>query len=194
MIFAALDFETANNDKISACSLGIVILDENLNVINKYYSLIRPPELRFCPICSQIHGLSEEEITAAPTFDTLWPRIQELLGTYPIVAHNAGFDVNVLKSLIDHYSLKTINFDYYCTFQMSRKLMPNMPSYKLSYIMNEEFKLKYKEHDAYEDALCCGILFTHLLKLNIAKCKTYPKKIYTKKDNRKPLILAPKQK
>ena len=190
MIYAALDFETANNDKISACSIGIVILDENLNILNKYYSLIRPPELRFCPICSEIHGLSEEDIAAAPSFDELWPTIKGLIANYPIVAHNAGFDINVLKSLIDHYSLKAINYQYYCTFQMSRKLLPNLESYRLSYIMNNVFTIQYNAHNAYEDALSSGILFSHLIKLNIAKCKNYPKKIYTRKD--KTLLLRSK--
>ncbi|KAA5432941.1 exonuclease, partial [Bacteroides cellulosilyticus] len=39
--FAAIDFETANEQRTSVCSVGIVIVREG-EIVDTYYSLIRP--------------------------------------------------------------------------------------------------------------------------------------------------------
>ena len=39
--FAAIDFETANNERSSVCSVGIVIV-RNGEIVDSFYSLIQP--------------------------------------------------------------------------------------------------------------------------------------------------------
>lgn len=39
--FAAIDFETANGQRSSVCSVGVVIV-RNGEVVDSYYSLIKP--------------------------------------------------------------------------------------------------------------------------------------------------------
>ena len=42
------DIEELNNDPVSVCSIGIVVL-EDMKVKETFYSLIRPPKLTFDP-------------------------------------------------------------------------------------------------------------------------------------------------
>ena len=39
--FAAIDFETANEQRTSVCSVGVVIVRDG-EIVDNYYSLIRP--------------------------------------------------------------------------------------------------------------------------------------------------------
>jgi len=53
--FAAIDFETADYGRDSACALSVVIL-ENGKVVKKAFSLIRPPRRDF--VFSYLHGIT----------------------------------------------------------------------------------------------------------------------------------------
>ena len=43
--FAAIDFETANNERSSVCSVGIVIVRDE-EIVDSFYSLINPELLQ----------------------------------------------------------------------------------------------------------------------------------------------------
>ena len=53
--FVALDFETANKFKNSACSLAVITVKDG-QIIKKAYSLIKPPFMSFDDECIEIHG------------------------------------------------------------------------------------------------------------------------------------------
>ncbi len=94
--FVAIDFETATRRADSACSIGIVALKDGI-IVERYYSLICPPENAFDPVNISIHGITPEMTAESPAFPDLWPEIARFFDGNTIVAHNAGFDVSVLK-------------------------------------------------------------------------------------------------
>ena len=55
--FAAIDFETANNERSSVCSVGIVIV-RNGEIVDTFYSLIQPEPNYYNYWCSQVHVLT----------------------------------------------------------------------------------------------------------------------------------------
>ena len=65
--FAAIDFETANNERTSVCSVGVVIV-RNGEIVDTFYSLIQPEPNYYNYWCSQVHGLSREDTEDAPVF------------------------------------------------------------------------------------------------------------------------------
>ena len=100
MPIAVLDFEIANANYNSACSVGIVVID-GLEVIKEEYSLIRPPGLVVDEAMSKIHGLTKRDLLSAPCFDVVWTKIKPYFnGDYIVAAHNAYFDVNVLFGVV----------------------------------------------------------------------------------------------
>lgn len=171
MEFVAIDFETINQYCNSACSIGLAKMNEKGEVLDQYYTLIRPKILFFDPRCMAVHGLSENDIKCAESFDMLWPEIKEFIGLNPLVAHNAAFDINVLKGTLASYGITVPQYEYYCTLQMSRKLLPFHSSYSLTRIVPELLDISYNAHNAADDAYVCGLLFCYILKREAIKDK-----------------------
>ena len=161
MKYAAIDFETASASPDSACSIGIVKMDEEGAVIDSFYSLVSPPRHEFDPRCFAIHHLDPAAIMAAPTMALLWPEIKDFIGDLPLVAHNAPFDIKVLRSTLQSWNIECIHNEYYCTLSLSRKLWKGRPSYKLTSLA-ASFGWKYEAHNALADSEICGRLFSRL--------------------------------
>ena len=95
--FIAIDFETANQHLNSACAIGISIV-EDLKIVDRFSSYIRPVEMEFDERNISIHGITPEMVKSAPTFIELWEKIKGVFSPHvPVVAHNARFDLSVLK-------------------------------------------------------------------------------------------------
>lgn len=158
MNYIALDFETANSQKGGACSIGLAKFDEEGEVVDTFYSLIRPKLTYFDPFMTRVHGLSSSECLAAPKFDYLWPEILNFVGNNIVVAHNLTFDYKVLEGTLDVYDLPHPRNVFYCTLQISRKTWPHFKSHKLT-VLSENFELNYRAHHALDDAVNCGKIF-----------------------------------
>ena len=161
MEYTAIDFETASILRDSACSIGLVRFNEDGESTDSYYSLIRPPVLRFDPVCTAVHHLDPYEIAKAPTFRDIWNEIDDFIGSRPLVAHNAQFDMGVLSHTLHSWGLECPQYYYYCTLSLSRKLWKGKPSYRLTSLASE-LGWEYDAHNALADALICGRLFSRL--------------------------------
>lgn len=153
--FVALDFETANKYKNSACSLAVITV-ENGQITKKAYSLIKPPFMSFDPECIEIHGIEPNEVIHEKTFDQLWPTIYEnhLKGKI-MIAHNAKFDMNVLRATLDYYKIPWPELDYACTVKISRAVWPDLVNHKLN-TMAAYLGVEFKHHYALDDAETCA--------------------------------------
>jgi DNA polymerase-3 subunit epsilon len=107
--FAAIDFETANNERTSVCSVGVVIYRDGKKV-DEFYSLVKPEPEYYTYWTTQVHGLTLEDTMDASVFPDVWAQVepklhlsaedQVKLGTeyLPLVAHNKAFDETCLKA------------------------------------------------------------------------------------------------
>lgn len=77
--FAAIDFETVNNERSSVCSVGIVIVRDGKKV-DDFYSLINPEPNYYNYWCTQVHGLTREDTEDAPVFPDVWAKIEPMIG------------------------------------------------------------------------------------------------------------------
>lgn len=161
MEYTAIDFETASVLRDSACSIGLVRFNEDGEDIDSFYSLIRPPVLRFDSVCTAVHHLDPEDIALAPTFLDIWGDVSSFIGRTPLVAHNAQFDMGVLSHTLHSWGLGCPEWNYYCTLSLSRKLWRGRDSYRLT-ALADELGWKYDAHNALADALVCGRLFSRL--------------------------------
>ena len=76
--FAAIDFETANNERTSVCSVGVVIV-RNGEIVDSFYSLIQPEPNYYNYWCTQVHGLTRRDTEEAPVFPVVWKQIEPLI-------------------------------------------------------------------------------------------------------------------
>lgn len=118
MDFVAIDFETANDNYDSACSIGIAAVQDKKIVETQYY-LIQPPSLDFNEINIEINGIRPEDVKDAPPFPEIWNKIMHYFSDNIIIAHNAVFDMSVLKNCLTEYNLPIPNFDYLCSIPIS---------------------------------------------------------------------------
>ena len=154
MNFVAIDFETANEKRNSPCSVGISVVENSKIVLEKYW-LIRPKELGFSPMNIWIHGIREGDVLDAPEFDSLWEEIRPLLEDQLVVAHNAAFDMSVLRQTLALYDIPFPNFDYCCTMVMSRHFYPYLENAKLGTV-NKHLHYSFAHHHASADASACA--------------------------------------
>lgn len=155
MNFIAMDFETANGKRYSACSLALTIVRHN-QITDEFYSLINP-QLPFSWRNIQVHGIHEEDVQTAPTFPEIWEQIQEFYQPDKLViAHNASFDNNVLKSTLEHYGLNAPTYLSLDTLRTSRKLLPDLADHKLNTVAAALDVDLHHHHNALDDAQACA--------------------------------------
>ncbi len=154
MNFVAIDFETANEKRSSPCALGIAVVEDGRIAESRSW-LIRPPELRFNPINTRVHGIHERDVVDKPTFDRLWPEIAPHLAGTLLVAHNAVFDMSVLCRTLHFYGIQQPRFSQLCTRGVARTVWPGLFNYRLDTVARA-LDIDFAHHDAEEDAVTCA--------------------------------------
>lgn len=154
MDFAAIDFETANRFHGSVCAVGLVIVERG-QVIEKVSRLVRPKDLVFDPFNIKIHGITEEHVRNELEFHELWPEILPLLEKRILIAHNASFDMSVLRSVLAQYGLPCPGYPHACTVRIARRTWPELPSHRLN-VVADHLGIEFQHHDALEDAFACA--------------------------------------
>jgi DNA polymerase-3 subunit epsilon len=154
MSWVAIDFETANETRGSACALGVAIVEDS-QVVERRSWLIRPPTLSFNPYNVMIHGITAADVSSAPTFDVLWPSIAALLEGRTVVAHYASFDMSVLRHSLDQYGLPWPRLEYVCTCVLAKKVWTDLLSYSLP-VVADRCGIKFLHHDPEEDAFAAA--------------------------------------
>ncbi|NOT79312.1 MAG: 3'-5' exonuclease [Bacteriovoracaceae bacterium] len=150
--FLAIDFETANYSRESACSIGIVRVENN-KIVHKAVHLIKPPSREF--IFTYIHGISWSDVKNAPTFKEVWKDIAPYFeGIDFLAAHNAKFDASVLKSCCSVYGITPPSVAIVCSMEIARKTWNLYPT-KLSDVCSH-LKIKLNHHEALSDAHACA--------------------------------------
>ncbi|OKL46284.1 hypothetical protein BSR28_07015 [Boudabousia liubingyangii] len=162
--FVAIDFETANRSRASACAVGLALIDPNGEVARTYYTLLKPhPTVSyFDPGNIGIHGIYPEEVVGAPTWEEALPAILDFIGDLPLVAHNMDFDGSVMDALAEIYGQQVPNRRL-CTLRVARALNPYEGSKRLTCVA-QHYLLDYdfEHHHAEADAITCGLIFAEM--------------------------------
>ena len=160
MNFVAIDFETANESRNSACAIGITKVQGN-KIVGTEYHLIKPPEMRFNAHNIWIHGIYPQDVENEMTFGELWPKIKHYFDEELVVAHNAAFDLSVLRSLLNYYGFEYPNLHYICTVLLSKNKIKDVRNHKLN-TLAEYVGHKFEHHHAGEDATACAKILIHI--------------------------------
>ena len=151
--FIAFDVETPNryNNRMSA--IGITVI-ENMEIVDSFYSLVDPLQ-PFDWFNTQLTGINEETVFDAPTFPELWPDIEPVMSSGILVAHNAAFDMSVLRSCLQAYDIEwRDSVKGLCTVLMGRELLPDI-SHKLNE-MCDYYGIELDHHHADSDSRACA--------------------------------------
>jgi DNA polymerase-3 subunit epsilon len=156
--FTAIDFETANSSNASACAVGLVRVRSG-RVVARAGWLIRPPAGHdaFFDINVGIHGIRPRDVSDAPSWTRQLPALTAFAGTDVLVAHNAGFDMAVLRSACEATGVETPRYRYLCSVKVSRKT-DDIPSHRLPLAAAAAGHRRFAHHEATEDAEACAAI------------------------------------
>lgn len=154
MDFVAIDFETANEERSSACALGLVEVRGG-EIVDKKNWLVKPPQPYFNPFNVSIHGITPSDVESEPDFAQLWPTLSPYFQDRLLVAHHASFDIGVLRHVLAEYDLAHPDLSYFCSRILSRQLWKDRLSYSLDSLARS-LGIEFVHHDAEEDARACA--------------------------------------
>ena len=160
--FAAIDFETANNERSSVCSVGVVIV-RNGEIVDSFYSLIQPEPNYYNYWCQRVHGLGYEDTDNAPLFPEVWAQIEPLIEGLPLVAHNRPFDEGCLKAVFRVYRMDYPDYEFYDTLCVSRRVFPYLVNHQLQTVAEACGFLMKNHHHALADADACAWIAREIL-------------------------------
>ena len=162
--YICFDVETPNsrNDRMSAIGISVV---EGGRITEEFFSYVNPEE-PFDDFNTRLTGISAETVASAPTFRDLWPRIRPLMSGGILAAHNAPFDLGVLKNCLKDYGIpwKT-QVPYVCTVRIGRKVLPEI-SHKLNE-MCAYYQIELDHHQADSDSHACAEILIRYLRSGV---------------------------
>jgi DNA polymerase-3 subunit epsilon len=151
-----LDTETTGLDGDSEI-IEIAIVDRAGTVLVD--SLVRPISA-IPPAATAIHGLSDEDVAAAPAWTDLFPRVASICCDRRVVVYNAEYDYRLVKQSCGRAGLTPVDAKFHCAMQaftifhsppVHRGRAPYLP---LKFAA-KSFNLTIPEHRALGDALAC---------------------------------------
>lgn len=159
MLTLVIDFETANQNPNSACSLGLVAIEGD-QIVHRQSFMIRPPSEDF--MFTHIHGITWETVKDAPTFADHWNQsIQPWFDkAKKLVAHNIGFDERVLRSTAAHYNIEVPRLKTECTVKLSRYKLGISPANLKN--VSDTLGIELQHHEAMSDAMASAYIYLHV--------------------------------
>lgn len=167
-MYAILDIETTGGkyNEEGITEIAIYKFDGH-QVVDQFISLVNP-EREIQPFVVKLTGINNAMLKNAPKFFEIAKRIIEITNNCILVAHNANFDNRILttefKRLGYNYDKQTI-----CTVELSKKLIPDLPSYKLGKLCRSLAIPVSSRHRADGDAMATVQLFKLLLNKDVDK-------------------------
>lgn len=159
--FAAIDFETANFERSSVCSVGLVFVRGGI-VEDVFYSLVRPEPNYYLRRNILVHGLTKRDTDSAPIFPKVWEEVSEKIGGLPLVAHNSPFDESCLRAVFRAYSMDYPEYRFHCTRAAARRFIKSLEpldrprNCKLG-TLSDFFGVELEHHhNALSDAVACA--------------------------------------
>lgn len=161
MDFTAIDFETANSSNASACSVGLVKVRDG-QVVDKAGWLIKPPfgHDAFTEWNTRIHGIMAADVVDALLWSEQLSDLVAFADGDHLVAHNAGFDMGVIRAACTASYVETPSFSYLCSLQVARKTY-HLDSYKLPVAAMAAGFEDFDHHNALADAEACAAIIVH---------------------------------
>lgn len=152
-IYIVFDVETPNHANNRMSAIGISAVKDNRIAAN-FFSLV-DPETHFDYFNTKLTGIDAEKVKGAPNFPALWNKIEPIMNKGILVAHNAVFDMSVLRHCLSSYGITwKPAAEYLCTVQIGRRVLPHM-KHNLD-VMCNYYGIALNHHQADSDSRACA--------------------------------------
>ncbi|MGB3260778.1 3'-5' exonuclease [Paenisporosarcina sp.] len=158
--YVVLDFETTGlrpgADQIIQVGAVKYRQHEQVAVMNQLVNPLRAISSRI----TSLTGISNEMVRNEPIIDNVIVQLIDFIGDYPIVAHNASFDMGFLYALDGRVEIPT--FTVIDTLKLARKVINNTPNHKLT-TLARYLQIEHNAHDAVGDCLVTAKIYQYCL-------------------------------
>jgi DNA polymerase III epsilon subunit family exonuclease len=162
--FIALDIETTGLNRNYDYIIEVAAIKyQNCVEVDKFVTLINP-KVPIPPEATAINGITDEMVKNSSSIETVLPQLLAFLGDKLLVGHYANFDISFIEVWAKQlgYSAK---WNYIDTISIAKKLVPNLPNYKLITILNAIGYKQVNYHRAEDDCKGCA----EIMKLGIKR-------------------------
>jgi len=159
MSFTIVDIETTGLSAYYHKITEIAALKyENGKVVREFSTLVNP-EVKIPRFITRLTGIDNKMVRNKPTIDKVIPRFYSFLGDSHFVAHYATFDYKFLDYALEKSMNVNLGNHKLCTVRLARRLLPELPSKRLSCLCSH-FKIRNDgAHRAKSDALATAQIF-----------------------------------
>ena len=116
----------------------------------------------------KIHGITNDMLVKALQPDKVWLEFLDFIGESILIGHNVLFDMKFIRFELQLLDMSLSN-SYQCTLDMSRKVLPNLKSYKLENVSKHVLGTippEIRLHRALGDAMLAGLVWSTLIEKN----------------------------
>lgn len=159
--FVAIDFETATWGV--CCAVAIVHFEDG-EIVGRRHTLIDPKisQRRWDLRAINVHGITPADVVGAPSFADVWPELVHYAACYPFVAHNANFDMGVLRTELERFGLQSPSVRFGCSMALARSAWPrhrpgSPENHKLD-TLSDFLEIELDHHNALSDAVASGLV------------------------------------
>ena len=169
MKYLAFDIEAANGYMLSSiCSIGVVIADEQFNILSRENIWINP-KTKYnlngtrANVGIDLH-LDKALLDASPDFSQVYAKISALLTDtqYVVLGHAVDSDVRMLNKACERYHLPSINFEFICS-QLLYRLYKDEKEVKALNKIADEMGVTFNQHNSEEDAYVSMLTLKYLV-------------------------------
>ena len=152
---AVIDFETTGlSGDAQAVELAIVHTTLGSGVTELVYCQKFLPTIEIEPGATKIHGLTVENLSSCPSFESEWAKIELLLENRVISAYNLPFDLRILRNHRPDWN----KMDGICGLFLSRHLDPQRSGHSLIQSCEVHGIEIKRAHSASDDAVAAAEL------------------------------------
>ncbi|RAM38240.1 hypothetical protein [Arthrobacter globiformis] len=154
--FTAIDFETANSHRGSACAVGLVKVRDG-HIVDTASWLIKPPPGidDFDPVHVELHGIAEPDVQDAADWEMSLEGILQFVSEDPIVAFDAAYAASVMRKTTEHQNLDLPAKDFYCALHLAEDHLA-LPRHRLSDVLAALDLPPVERHEPRAHALACA--------------------------------------
>ncbi|RYZ70600.1 MAG: 3'-5' exonuclease, partial [Proteobacteria bacterium] len=156
------DFETTGLDvyRDRIIEIGAIKYENGRRVGD--FSFLIDPEIPLPEIITKITGITDAMLEGQRKIEGVLPEFLQFIDKCVLVAHNAEFDLNFLRSVASRQGYQ-IEYPCFCTLKMARLLLPDLESKNLD-TLAKHYELSFAaRHRSIGDCEVTGSVLTNLL-------------------------------
>ncbi len=179
MDFITIDFETATSQRDSPCEIGLTFVKDNeIQEVKSW--LIKPYYYPyFDGFNVSIHGITPDDVKEQPNFHDLWSVIKPLIEGNFLIAHNAGFDMSVLRKTLELYKTPFPDLSYSCSYIFSKKVWSGLPAYDLKTLCRHNGIPLVHHRAGYDSEATAKLAIKAFEKNDVRSIDEFPSKLRT---------------